>query len=272
MNFKTKRSADNRLLFTDKYDRTFETEFVNVTYNNDSYVLAKKDNSPFYTLLDLDGREIDSKLNIIYRFSNGNLLTYNSFEKEYRSSDSFRYNVNYNVYSVYNPDTATSSVISIIQSDVVAQDAAVVPVREFMGKTILAFDNLIFSDIIDDKMVITATHFNLKAETAAKNLEGFYTNKIWNIADLTLAAPFNGETSVEDLLIASRTFKEVEYTLYMMVSYPAPQNNSHMPSVETENRSAESAGVSSIQNVNKTERRRLPWKMVFGGSLSFSFN
>ncbi|WP_297334477.1 hypothetical protein, partial [Flavobacterium sp.] len=273
MNFKTNKSANNRIVFVDKYDRSIETNFVDVSYNQDNYVLAKRDNSPFYAVLDLDGRETDGNLNVVHRFENGLLLTYKPFTKEYRSSDNYTYNVNYNVYAVYNYDTKQSGVIGIIQSDNVLEQKtapAVHKLKSFMGKVIYAFDNFIFSEIFGESLTITASHFNFAAMLSAGKTGGIFdmyaSKKIWNVADLTLCTEFDNETGLDNLLINNRIFKEVEYTLYTLVSY-AGQNEitkeaehvSEQP-VAKKSEKVVSHSVTQSQNVRKNK-----WQMLFGG-------
>lgn len=281
MNFKTKKSADNRMVFVDKYDRSIETNFVDVSYNQDNYVLAKRDNSPFYAVLDLDGREADEELNVVHRFENGLLLTYKPFTKQYRSSDNYTYDVNYNVYAVYDYDTKQSGVVGIIQSDSVLEHKtapAVHKLKSFMGKIIYAFDNFIFSEIFGDGLLITATHFNfagmLTSGKAGSIFDMYASKKIWNVADLALCTEFNEETSVENLLINNRIFKEVEYTLYTFVSYAGQsevkKETEHISEQRITTKTSENKASSFTPQSQKVRKNK--WQMLFGGVVAFSFN
>jgi hypothetical protein len=281
MNFKTKKSAGNGMVFVDKYDRSVETNFSDVSYNYDNYVLAKRNNSAFYAVLDLDGRETDEKINVVHRFENGLLLTYKPFTKQYRSSDNFTYDVNYNVYSVYNFDTKNEAVVCIIQSDNILnlkRIPLVQKIKSFMDKTIYAFDNFIFSEIFGDSLLITATHFNIPAMAGSAKkediFETFSSKKVWNIADLTACSAFNGETSI-DVLLSSRIFKEVEYTLYTLVNFSQQKETApcveECANVEKSKAEVQEKPVASLKK-NPEKIRKNKWQMLFGGKVAFSFN
>ena len=95
MNFSTRKMQNNKMLFVYSNGQTRETEFTEVEYHGDSYVLAREKGSVFYTMLDLNGNEGEKKVYVIHRFKNGRLLTYNTFEKRYVPSDGKPYFINY---------------------------------------------------------------------------------------------------------------------------------------------------------------------------------
>lgn len=225
MNFSTKTLQNNKLLFTYKNGQTRETDFTEVQYYGDSYVLARVKGSVFYTLLDLNGNEAEKKILVVHRFSNGMLLTYSTFEKRYVPSDGQVYVINYNVYKVLNAETRKSYTINVVQSDsllssngYVAEAYKVVPLQKrYLNKEVFCFNELIFSDMIEDRFVLTAGII----PTPGKNIKGFdfdryAERKVWGVADITSVLSFNGET---DVTIARRgiNFKDAEAQLFAVI-------------------------------------------------------
>lgn len=282
MNFTTQMLTNNKLLFVDKYGKTKETSFNDVSYYGDDYVLAKEEENIFYTILDIDGNIINEDLNIIYRFDNGLLLTYSSFGKNYKSSDGYTYAVNYNVYALYNYETRTSSVVSIIQSDplnsVKNQNILKVEtVKNFMNKTIYTFNDLIFSEMIDDQYMIIGTHFDLAAKKSVKNylntlFETFQSKRMWNILNVFEIPAYDGDTSI-DYMLSGRIFKEVEYTLYTLVEFPGTKiadiTFKKGKSQITENIKS----FAPVKSIRKSIwKKKNKWQVMFTGLVDFSFN
>ena len=178
MNFRTRLSYNNRLLFVYKDGHVKQTRFVEVSYFGDNYVLAKCSDSIFYTLLDLDGNELSEETHVVHRFQNGLLLTYNFFEKKYKSSDGISYVINYNVYKALNFDTGKSFVVNVIQSDnLLNTDESdflknkhwKVTVKEFLNKPVYCFKDFVFSELLDNQYLIVASYFDFN--NAKKQLE-----------------------------------------------------------------------------------------------------
>ncbi|KAF2516338.1 hypothetical protein E0W68_12470 [Flavobacterium salilacus subsp. salilacus] len=283
MNFTTQMSTNNRLLLVDKFGKTKETLFNDVSYFGDKYVLAKEDRSIFYTVLDLEGNAINESLNVIHRFDDGLLLTYSSFAKNYKSSDGFSYAVNYNVYSIYNHNTRTSSVVSVIQSDPLDKienqgSLKVEKIKNFMNKTIYTFNDLIFSEIIDEQYMVVASHFDLAAKKSMKNylnslFETFQNKRIWNILNIFEIPVYNGETNINALL-SGRIFKEIEYTLYTLIEFP-DTNVANITFEKEKSQKAEKIKpyiplVKSMRN--SIWKKKSKWQMMFTDLIDFSFN
>jgi hypothetical protein len=225
MNFSTRKMQNNKMLFVYTNGQTRETEFTEVEYYGDSYVLAKEKGSLFYTLLDLNGNEGEKKVYVVYRFNNGKLLTYNAFAKRYVPSDGQHYVINYNVYKMYDADTRKSYTINVIQSDSLLSDREDVAKgyklekfnNVYINKQMYRFNELIFSEVIEDKFVLNA---GLIA-SPGKNADGFDLNKyierkVWSIADVTSHESFNGDN---DITVSRKgiTFNEAEEKLYAVV-------------------------------------------------------
>jgi len=71
MNFKTALSSTSELIFIYKSGKTRKTEFIEVSYYGDDYLLAKTQEDNYYCLLDLDGDKIENDYKVVYRFFNG---------------------------------------------------------------------------------------------------------------------------------------------------------------------------------------------------------
>jgi hypothetical protein len=207
-----------------------QTSFIEVSYHGDNYVLAKNSDDIFYAVLDLDGNEVDSTVKVVHRFQNGMLLTYNSFLKEYVSSDTYKYKVNYNTYSILNYGTGKSSVIGVVQSDsllAIADDESLrskcrkVAVKDFLNRPVYCFKDFVFSEIIDFNYVIVGTYFNLSpAKADARfDFENYKNRKIWGIVDISNPQVLTDDTDVNHLA-SGLTFKDAELQLMLMMHEP----------------------------------------------------
>lgn len=225
MNFSTKKIQNNKLLFVYRNGQAKETDFTEVEYYGDSYVLARTKDSVFYTLLDLYGNKARKDAFVVHRFDNGMLLTYSTFEKRYVPSDGQAYVINYNVYKVYNADTHKSYTINVVQSDSListgghhAEAYKVVKLeKKYLNKNMFCFNELIFSEIIDDKFILSAGII----PAPGKNIRQFDINryverKIWGVSDITSLLSFNGES---DLTVARKgiNFSDAEACLFAVI-------------------------------------------------------
>lgn len=225
MNFSTRKIQKNKMLFVYSNGQTRETEFTEVEYHGDNYVLAREKGSMFYTLLDLNGNEGEKKVYVVHRFKNGKLLTYSTFEKRYVPSDGQPYVINYNVYKMYDADLRKSYTINVVQSDsLLSRDGNSVEAckvvqlgDKYLNKEMFRFNELIFSEMIDDKFVLNA---GLTA-SPGKNNNGFDFNryidrKVWSVADVTSLVAFNGEN---DITVSRRgvTFNEAQAGLFAVI-------------------------------------------------------
>ncbi len=283
MNFTTQMSSNNRLLLVDKLGETKETLFNDVSYFGDNYVLAKENENIFYTVLDLNGNIVDENLNAVHRFDNGLLLTYSSFIKNYKSSDGFSYAVNYNVYSIYNHDSRTSSVVSVIQSDPLSSVEnrdilKVETVKNFMNKTIYTFNDLIFSDMIDEQYMIIGSHFNLAAKKSAKNylnslFSTFQNKKMWSILNIFDTPTYNGETSIDYAMLSGRVFKEIEYTLYTLIEFPDTKITDITFEKEKPQKIENLKSFNPVKSMrNSIWKKKSKWQIMFTDLIDFSFN
>ncbi len=282
MNFTTKMSSDNRLLLVDEFGKTKETLFNDVSYFGDNYVLAKENENIFYTVLDLNGNVVEN-LNVIHRFDNGLLLTHTPFSKNYKSSDGFSYAVNYNVYALYNCDTRTSSVISIIQSDPLdsvknKSILKVEKVKNFMNKTIYTFNDLVFSEIIDEQYIVVGSHFDLTAKKSMKNylnslFETFQNKRMWSLLSIYGIPSYDGETSINYALLSGCVFKEIEYTLYTLIEFPETKITDIVFEREKPQKTESIKSLSPAKSMGSSIWKKKPkWQTMFTGLVDFSFN
>ncbi|GGB64731.1 hypothetical protein GCM10007424_00790 [Flavobacterium suaedae] len=255
-----------------------QVSFFNNTVNKEDYLLEQKRKSIFYTLLDVNGNEVKTDLNIVHQFDNGLLLTYTPFSKMYKSSDGYRYAVNYNVYSVYNYTTDESLVINIIQSDNLLETKfksapQVTVLKDFMSGKIYKFNDFIFSEIVDSTYVIVGTHlsFSVKAPKVEASFDALQNKKIWGIADLSLCKAYTGETDVEDAMLSGCIFKEVEYTLYNLVTFPGT-NLLEEKEIKAKKEKAEKRNLERekvVINVKPSFWKRPKWQTVLNNFLTF---
>ncbi|MGV3459129.1 MAG: hypothetical protein ACO1N9_01615 [Flavobacterium sp.] len=225
MNFSTKKLQNNKMLFVYQNGQARETDFTEVEYRGDNYVLAREKGSVFYTMLDLNGNEGEKKTLVVHRFHNGMLLTYSTFEKRYVPSDGQVYVINYNVYKVLNAETRRSYTINVVQSEsLLSSDGYVAEAykvakleKSYLGKEMFCFNELIFSDMIDDKFILSAGIIPAPGKHIAKFDFNRYTErKVWGVADITSLISFNGET---DITIARKgiAFKDAEAQLFAVI-------------------------------------------------------
>lgn len=292
MNFRTTQSADNKIILVDRFGNKEETLYNNISYYGDNYVIAKQNDSIFYTILNLDGEVILQELNIIHRFNNGFLLTYSSFYKEYRSSDNFTYTVNYNKYAVYNHTTKTSRVISIIQSDRIADTTITNPllkietIEYFINKPIYSFNDFIFSEIIDDQYIITGDHFDLlskksKQQSKSSLFENYKGKKIWsilNVFDHKIQTEDMTSLSDDDTLLSRCSFRDVEYSLFSLMTFNETVTHTQQEQVSapvaTKQISNPEATTQAVQpkTQNRIGKNRQRLQNMFSGILAFSNN
>ena len=275
MNFRTRQSYNNRLVFVYPNGEVKQTGFIEVSFHGDDYVLAKNSDDIFYTILDLNGTEVKPGVNVVHRFQNGMLLTYSSFEKEYISSDTYKYKVNYNVYSVLNYTTGKSTVLSVLLSDNllnVAEDEALrdkcrkTVVKDFLNKPVYRFKDLIFSEIIDYQYIITGTYVNLSAPgTNNFDFNTYKSRKMWNVSDISIPVPYNNETDIE-AIVSKVSFKEAELALMDLLQMQAePHTEDFTDSNIYKDAAAEFTMYSRWRKKNQ-------WQMMFARMLPILFN
>lgn len=255
-----------------------QVSFFENKVSKEDYLLEQKRKSIFYTLLDVNGNEVKTDLNIVHQFDNGLLLTYTPFSKMYKSSDGYRYAVNYNVYSVYNYTTDESLVINIIQSDNLLETKfksapQVTVLKEFMGGKIYKFNDFIFSEVLDNTYVIIGTHlsFSTKVSKTEVTFDALQNKKMWGIADLNLCKAYNDETDVEDNILSGCIFKEVEYTLYNLVTFPG-SSLLEEKEIKAEKERAEKRNLETekvVINVKPSFWKRPKWQTVLNNFLTF---
>lgn len=276
MNFKTRLSHNNRILFVYGNGEVKQTNFIEVTYFGDSYVIAKTADGIFSTLLDLDGNLINENLRVVHRFQNGLLLTYDFYAKEYVSSDKCRYSINYNVYSVFNADTRKAYTLNVIQSDnllktptqsVIHNRPVVNAVKYFLKKPVYQFNDFIFTEIIDNQYVVTGTILNVGLGGKQQNaFDFYYGRKIWSIVDLFAQKPYNFETEVKDTVISSVIFKDAEIILSELVTMPDE------PYIEDYNSGATYNDASSEFHMYTKWKKKNRWQQMLSGILSSNHN
>lgn len=276
MNFRTRQSYNNRLVFVWPNGEVRQTSFIEVSYHGDDYVLAKNSDDIFYSLLDLDGNEVNGDIKVVHRFQNGMLLTYSSFLKEYISSDSFRYKVNYNVYSILNYITKKSSVISVVQSDSllnVAENESLrskcrkVAVKDFLNRPVYCFKDFIFSEIMDYQYILVASYFNLSSVKNQANFdfEAYKDKKIWGIVDISNPSLAVNDVEVE-YVTQGLTFKAAELHLMELLQEPEkPHYEDFMQEEAYRDAEAEYNMYSSWRKHNK-------WQLLFSKVLPVSIN
>lgn len=255
-----------------------KVSFFKKQVNNEDYSLKQNRNSVFYTLLDVNGNEVKADLNVVHQFENGLLLTYTPFSKTYKSSDGYKYAVNYNVYSIYNHTTDESLVINIIQSDNLLEKRSksvpqVTVLKEFMGGKIYKFNDFIFSEVLGDTYVVVGSHLNFAAKASKTEItfDALQNKKIWGIADLNLCNAYTGETDVEDNILSGCIFKEVEYTLYNLVTFPGSslleEKEIKAEKDRVEKRNSETKKV--VIKVKSNFWKQLKWQTVLNNFLTF---
>jgi hypothetical protein len=260
-----------------------QTRFVEVSYFGDNYVLAKCSDSVFYTLLDLDGNELSEEIHVVHRFQNGLLLTYNFFEKKYKSSDGISYVINYNVYKALNFDTGKSFVVNVIQSDNLLNSNEndflknkhwKVTVKEFLNKPIYCFKDFVFSELLDNQYLIVASYFdfNIAKASAEKgtgttfNFDVHKYKRIWGVVDIYNCKEYNDETDINDKILSKLTFNEAEYELAELMELP------EKPILEDYKEKAVFNDVAAEFVMYNNWKKKNRWKSMLSGILSLNIN
>lgn len=166
MNFKVSKSEDYFFTFHYLDGKNIETNFNQLVYNGDNYVLAKNNFSNYFTLLDLNGESIHQEINVVNRFENGNLLIYEWFFDERESRDGNDISKTYHVYKIFDFDSKKTKTLFAID-DIYFNPKAIffnprtdgLEVKhlfQLFGKKIYLIGNVIFSDIFDNEWIIIA--------------------------------------------------------------------------------------------------------------------
>lgn len=224
MNFSTRKLNNDKMMFVYADGQAKETDFRDVQYKGGKYVLALKGSETFYTLLDLDGNEAKNIGKVIHTFANGYMLTYMPFEKKYGVSTGNPYAINYNVYKMVNPATGKSYIANVVQSEsllakdgtLAASGAKQLP-EKFLNKEMFCFDNIIFSEPVEDKYVLTASLIAAPGKGSAGFDFGKYSvKKIWGVTDCCGTYSFNGQA---DFTVARPgiTFVDAEAKLFAAI-------------------------------------------------------
>lgn len=277
MKFRTRMSYNNRLLFVyDDMGNVRQTKFVDVSYHGDNYVLAKTADSPFYTLLDLEGNERGEEVYVIHRFQNGLLLTYSNYSKKYLSSDGYRYSVNYNVYQVYNYDTGKFNHIHTMQSDnllersdagAIKNKAAKITVKDFLNRPIFRFNDFVFSEVLDNQYLIAGSLLAMPGKADAVksfDFELYSGKKMWGVVDIFNNKAFTPE-DVAGTNAIRLTFKEAEYKLSGLIEV-------HEPNAEDFAEKAVYNDVSAEFSLVNKWKKKSRWQLMFANMMSFANN
>ena len=280
MNFKTRLSYNNRVLFVYDNGEVKHTPFTEVSYFGDSYIMAKRETDTFYTMLDLDGNEQDDLLKIIHRFQNGLLLIYKSYKKSYRSSDSYEYFINYNVYSVFNYDTGKQYTAGIVQSDEIKDDTEIddihtkstkVIIKYFLNKPLYCFKDFIFSEILDSQYIVTASLLlanPLQIHTLVEGHPDFDTykaRKIWSVVDMLSQVAHTIETDNSATTNNGLTFKDAELYLMEVMTMPErPEKDAYAEAVYLD--------LNTEYNTYKNWKKKNRWHRMLNSVMSFARN
>lgn len=275
MNFRTRQSYNNRLAFVYPTGDVKQTRFIEVAYHGDNYILAKNSDDVFYSLLDLDGNEVEKDTYVVHRFQNGMLLTYSAFEKSYISSDHYKYAVNYNVYKTLNFETRKASVVHVVQSDsllnisneAIQDKYRKVVVKDFLNKPIYCFGDFVFSEIFDFQYLIVGSYFNLTGSTIGSFSFNIHKDrKMWGVADINAITLFEGQTDVSYKNLSRLTFREAELNLATFVSEPEKPYVEDFAEVSVyENAAAEF-------NMLKSWKKKSTWGLRLSKMLSLANN
>jgi hypothetical protein len=281
MNFKTRLSYNNRVLFVYSNGEVKQTPFTEVSFFGDNYILAKSETDTFYSILDLDGNEKDDKLKVVHRFLNGLLLTYKPYRKSYNSSDSFEYFINYNVYSVLNYATGKRYTAGIIQSDEVKEETEIdvihtkcvkTVIRYFLNKPLYCFKDFIFSEILDNQFILTGSMLMANPLQIPAGIEGYpdfdmyKTRKIWSVVDIFGQKAHTLET---DIILSTKsriTFKEAELELMGVMTMP------EKPEKETCEENAIYKDLNTEYNTYRNWKKKNKWQLMISNVLSFARN
>lgn len=239
MNFKTRLSYNNRISFVYRNGEVNQTPFTEVIFSGDDYILAKSDSDIFYSVLDLDGNLTKDDLKVIHRFQNGLLLTYKPFRKTYSSSDGFGYNINYNVFSIFNFSFLKSSTVAIIQADEIIEESNTeifnakcykTVLCNFLNKPVYSFRDFIFSEILDNQYIITGNSLFANKVNIDKASNGFFdfdiykSKKIWSVVNIFEQVSHTMETDIAGTTVTGLSFKDAEINLTNRLSIPKLPN------------------------------------------------
>lgn len=232
MNFKTALSSTGELIFIYKCGKTRKTEFIEVSYYGDDYLLAKTQRDVYYTLLDLEGDKLEKDYKIVYRFFNGLLLAHSTHQKVIESSDKLTYRINYNIYGVLNFDTDSISPINVFHSEdaseIIAQEKSFqttepVVIRNFLDKPLIQFKEFIFSEIIWERYILCCNLAQQK-NAAALQFDAVKNKKIWEVADT-----FNVDNHLDIIdtnnIVTGKTLKETEIKIVQLIKLQTKPSN-----------------------------------------------
>lgn len=276
MNFKTRLSYNNRILFVYDNGEIKQTAFVEVAYYGDNYILAKGAEDTFYSLLDLDGN-MAAGHNVVHRFQNGLLLTYNFFSKDYVSSDKCRYSINYNLYNVLNFATGKSFTVNIIQSDNLlrkpAQDSlqdrpSKTVIKHFLNKPVYQFRDLIFSEILDNQFMITGTILNIHPNMLKQgnSFEMVQGRRIWSVVDVFEQKNLKEVTEHEGAVVANVTFNEAQAELSAIIGMPEEPFKEDFANI------ADFKDANAEFHMYTTWKKKNKWQSMFSNMLAFNNN
>ena len=280
MNFKTRLSYNNRVLFVYENGDVRQTPFTEVSFFGDNYILAKSETDTFYTILDLNGNVKENSPKIVHRFQNGLLLTYKSFKKSYQSSDSFEYFINYNVYSVLNCDTGKQYIAGIIQSDEIKEETEIdvihtksikTVIRYFLNKPLYCFKDFIFSEILDNQYLMTGSILMANPLQISPGIEGYpdfdtyKTRKIWSVVDILSQKMHTTETDIIASTKSRLTFKESEFNLMQIITMPERPEKELCDEAVYEDLNAE-------YNIYKNWKKKNRWQLMLNNVMSFARN
>ncbi len=280
MNFKTRLSYNNRVLFVYENGEVRQTPFTEVSFFGDGYILAKSETDTFFSLLDLDGNEKEGAPKVVHRFQNGLLLIYKAFKKSYQSSDSFEYLINYNVYSVLNYDTGKQYTAGIIQSDEIKSETEIsvihtkcvkTVIRYFLNKPLYCFKDFVFSEILDNQYVLTGSILLANPLHIAPGIEGYpdfdtYKNrKVWSVVDIFSQVVHTIQTDVAATTKYGLTFKDAELYLMEVMTMPErPEKVEHNEAIFND--------LNLEYNIYRDWRNKNKWHRMLNNVLSFVRN
>lgn len=280
MNFKTRLSYNNRVLFVYENGDVRQTPFTEVSYFGDNYILAKSETDTFYNILDLDGNHKDIEFKVVHRFLNGLLLIYKAHNKSYSSSDNFEYFINYNVYSILNYATGKQYVTGIIQSDEIKNETEIdivhskpvkTVLRYFLNKPLYCFKDFIFSEILDNQYIVTGSLLMANPLQVNRGLEGYpdfdsyKSRKIWVLVDIFRQKAHTAETDIIATTNIGLTFKEAELELMAVMTMPERPEKEVCGAAMYDDLNTE---YNTYRNWKKKNR----WQAILNNVMSFSRN
>jgi hypothetical protein len=224
MNFKTALSSTSELIFIYKSGKTRKTEFIEVSYYGDDYLLAKTQGDIYYCLLDLDGDRIEIDYKIVHRFFNGLLLTHSIHKKNIQSADKISYTINYNIYSVLNFDMDTICPINVfhreespdaIFHETAFQNLKPVQIKNYLNKQFFQFNEFIFSEIIGERYILCC-NLSLVKNASELQFDKFKSKKIWEVADVFNFDRYNNVINTNNI-ITGKALKETEARLLQLI-------------------------------------------------------